>query len=435
MLRSHWTSRVGFILASAGGAVGLGNIWRFPYMTGENGGSIFILIYLLCVFFLGLPLIISEVIIGKSSQLNPVGAFKKLSGDKVMWQAPGYIGVLTAFIILPFYSVVSGWCLAFLYKSITGVFQSGMTFEQIGSIFKQLTASHFEQAIFLGLFVLMTILIVFAGVQKGLQRWSEILMPLLFLIIIILIVYGLTLSGAKEGIRFLFEPNPQKLTHKSIMDAMGQCFFSLSLGMGAMLTYGSYMERREKAISSCFWVVIMDTGIAILAGLAIFTIIFTYTNEPAQGPGLVFVVLPNIFSQMTGGSFFAVLFFTLLFFAAITSAISLLEVISAFFIDQYNLNRSHAAFIFGIIIFLIAIGCVYSGDYFDFLDKLSTNYLLPIGGLLISLFAGWKLDQVIVKDEFNGKWYSVLYYPWLISVRFICPLLIVVVFLHTHRII
>lgn len=433
--RSHWTSRIGFVLASAGGAVGLGNIWRFPYMTGENGGSIFILIYLGCVILLGLPVMIAEVLIGKTTQLNPVGAFRQLAGSKSPWQVPGYMGILTAFTILSFYSVVAGWCIAFLYKAVTGVFSSGISFEEINNIFKKLTSSPIEQGIFHSIFMFFTVLIVYAGVKKGLQRWSEILMPLLILIIIILIGYGLTLSGAKDGMRFLLEPQPNKLTHKSIMDAVGQCFFSLSLGMGAMLTYGSYMDRKDKVVSPCLWVVFMDSAIALLAGIAVFTIVFTYTTDLSQGPGLVFVVLPNIFSKMPLGTLFAILFFTLLFFAAITSAISLLEVITAYFIDQYDMPRSHATIIFGTICLIIGVGCIFSGEFFDFLDKLSTHYLLPIGGFMISLFAGWKLDQNIVKSEFQGSWYGIFYYPWLICVRVICPTLILLVFLRAHGVI
>ena len=430
-VRSHWASRIGFIWAAAGSAVGLGNIWRFPYMTGENGGSIFILVYLFCVALLGLPLIISEVMLGKISQRNPVGAFQKLAGKNTPWQLAGFMGVLAAFVILPFYSVVAGWCLSFLYKTITGVFEVGHSMAEIMGIFKQLTSSPIQQSVFHGLFLAMTVGIVLAGVQKGLQRWTEILMPALILILAGLAGYGLTLPGAQEGLKFLLSPQPEKLTSQSILSAMGQCFFSLSLGMGAMLTYGSYLRANDRASSSSLWVVLMDTGIALLAGFVVFPIVFTFTHEPAQGPGLVFVTLPAAFLQMPGGTWIALSFFVLLFFAALTSSISLLEVITAYFIDEHKMPRFAAAIMFGVICFLMGVGCAYSGGYFDFLDKLASNYLLPFGALFISLFAGWKLDKKLSKNDFRDTWYFSLFYPWLWCVRIIAPLLITLVFLNT----
>lgn len=429
--RSHWGSRIGFIWAAAGSAVGLGNIWRFPYMTGENGGSMFILVYLLCVALLGLPIIIAEVLLGKISQRNPVGAFQKLAGKNTLWQLAGFMGVLAAFIILPFYCVVSGWCLSFLYKAITGVFESGHSMAEVTVIFKQLTSSPFQQSVFLALFLSMTVAIVLAGVQKGLQRWTEILMPALILILIGLAVYGLTLPGSQEGLKFLLNPQPEKLTSQSILAAMGQCFFSLSLGMGAMLTYGSYLRANDRVSSSSLWVVLMDTGIALLAGFALFPIVFTFTHEPAQGPGLVFVTLPAAFLQMPGGTWVAIAFFVLLFFAALTSSISLLEVITAYFIDEHKMPRPQAAIMFGVICFLIGVGCAYSGGYFDFLDKLASNYLLPLGALIISLFVGWKIDRKFIKSDFAGSWHMNLYYPWLWCARIIAPLLVALVFLNS----
>ncbi len=429
-VRSHWASRIGFIWAAAGSAVGLGNIWRFPYMTGENGGSIFILVYLLCVALLGLPLIIAEVMLGKISQRNPVGAFQKLAGKNTPWQLAGFMGVLAAFVILPFYSVVAGWCLSFLYKTITGVFEVGHSMAEIMSIFKQLTSSPIQQSVFHGLFLAMTVGIVLAGVQKGLQRWTEILMPALILILVGLAGYGLTLPGAQEGLNFLLSPQPEKLTSQSILSAMGQCFFSLSLGMGAMLTYGSYLRANDRASNSSLWVVLMDTVIALLAGFVVFPIVFTFTHEPAQGPGLVFVTLPASFLQMPGGTWIALAFFILLFFAALTSSISLLEVVTAYFIDEHKMLRSAAAIMPGVVCFLMGVGCAYSGGYFDFLDKLASNYLLPLGALIISLFTGWKLDKKFAKNDFGGTWFYGFFYPWLWCVRIIAPLLITLIFLN-----
>jgi NSS family neurotransmitter:Na+ symporter len=428
--RSHWRSRLGFVWAAAGSAVGLGNIWRFPYVAGENGGSIFVLIYLLCVAFLGLPIIIAEVILGKSTQRNPVGAFRALAGPRSPWQLVGFMGVMAAFVILSFYSVVAGWCLDFIYKALTGVFQPGHTMDEVMSIFKQLTASPFQQSVFHGLFMLMTVGIVVAGVQKGLQRWNEILMPALIVILLVLIGYSLMQPGAKQGFEFMLRPDPSRLTGKSVLAAMGQCFFSLSLGMGAMLTYGSYLSREQRVPNSAAWVVVMDTGIALLAGFVVFPIVFSFGQQPAQGPGLVFVTLPAAFLQMPGGTWVALAFFVLLLFAALTSAMSLLEVISAYFIDEFNMPRPLAAVMFGLICFIIGVGCAFSGGFFDFLDGLSSNYLLPLGALFISLFAGWKLDAALARQEFAGAWYAGFYGLWRICVSCIAPVLVLLVFLN-----
>jgi len=428
--RSHWGSRIGFIFAAAGSAVGLGNIWRFPYMTGENGGSIFVLVYLLAVAFLGLPIIIAEVMLGKTAQRNPVGAFKAVAGEKSPWQIVGFMGVLAAFVILSYYSVVAGWSLGFIYKSIAGVFEPGHSMEEVKSIFNSLTASPVHQIFYHGIFTAVIIAIVAAGVQKGLQRWNEILMPALLFILIGLIAYSLTLPGAMQGIKFMLQPDPAKLTGASVLAAIGQCFFSLSLGMGAMITYGSYMKQHDRAPGSSGWVVTMDTGIALLAGFAVFPIVFSFGQEPAQGPGLVFVSLPAAFLQMPGGTWVAMAFFMLLFVAALTSAISLLEVITAYFSDEHNMPRHLGAVMFGFICFLTGIGVTYSSGYFDFLDKLASNYLLPLGAVSISLFVGWRLNKKIMKSDFEGTFYAKTFNVWLWCIRIISPVLVIIVFLN-----
>ncbi len=428
--RGHWGNRIGFIFAAAGSAVGLGNIWRFPYMTGENGGSIFVLVYLLAVAFLGLPIIIAEVIFGKITQRNPVGAFKSIAGEKSPWQIVGFIGILAAFVILSYYSVVAGWSLGFIYKSIAGVFEPGHSMEEVKKIFNSLTSSPFHQILYHGIFTAIVISIVAAGVQKGIQRWNEILMPALIFILIGLIVYSFTLPGAMQGIKFMLQPDPGKLTGASVLAAIGQCFFSLSLGMGAMITYGSYLKRHDRASGSAGWVVSMDTGVALLAGFAVFPIVFSFGQEPAQGPGLVFVSLPAAFLQMQGGTWVAMAFFILLFVAALTSAISLLEVITAYFYDEHNMPRHLGAVMFGFICFLTGIGVTYSSGYFDFLDKLASNYLLPLGAVSISLFVGWQLNKEIIKNDFEGTFYAKIFGVWLWCIRLISPVLVIIVFLN-----
>lgn len=428
--RGHWRSRIGFIWAAAGSAVGLGNIWRFPYLAGENGGSIFVVVYLACIALLGLPIIIAEVLLGKTAQCNPVGAFRHHAGARSPWVLVGFMGVLAAFVILSFYSVVAGWCVDFIYKTATGVFEPGHTMDEVTALFKELTASPRKQIICHGVFMLLTIVIVVAGVQKGLQRWNEILMPALIVILVVLVVYAITQPKAHEGFRFMLQPNPARLTWSGVLAAMGQCFFSLSLGMGAMMTYGSYMRREDRVPGASAMVVVTDTCVALLAGFVIFPIVFSFGQEPGQGPGLVFVTLPAAFLQMPGGTWVALAFFVLLLFAALTSAISLLEVISAYFIDEFKMPRALAAWMFGLICFLMGVGCAYSGGYFDFLDKLSSNYLLPLGGMFISLYAGWRMDRKLAEHEFAGKWYASLFGVWWLCVRVIAPLAVGLVFLN-----
>ncbi|NQU11467.1 sodium-dependent transporter [bacterium] len=428
--RGHWRSRIGFVWAAAGSAVGLGNIWRFPYLAGENGGSMFIVVYLLCIVVLGLPIIIAEIMLGKTAQRDPVGVFRKLAGDRSSWQLVGFMGVLAAFVILSFYSVVAGWCINFIYHAAIGEFEAGHTMTEIQGVFQQLTASPKQQILCHLVFLVMTVGIVVAGVQRGLQRWNEILMPALLVILVVLVGYALTLDGAGAGFRFVLQPDPSKLSWDAVLKAMGQCFFSLSLGMGAMMTYGSYLRPEDRVPGAAVMVVLTDTAIALLAGLVIFPIVFSFGQEPGQGPGLVFVTLPAAFLQMPGGTWVALGFFGLLLCAAITSAISLLEVITAYFVDEYQMPRALAAWMFGLICFLMGCGCAYSGGYFDFLDQLASNYLLPLGGLFIALYAGWRLDKTIAQNEFRGTWYAGLFPLWRACVRVIAPALVAIVFLN-----
>lgn len=428
--RGQWKSRLGFIFAAAGSAIGLGNIWRFPYIVGENGGSAFLVVYLLLILFLGLPVLIGEIMLGKASQRDPVGAFDELGGKGTPWKVVGYMGVLAAFIILAFYSVVAGWCIEFVIRSATGGFAKSASPSIAAQSFNVLVSSHEVQIWCHLIFILLVVGIVYSGVQAGLQRWCEILMPLLLVILVLLVFFAMSQKGAKQGVEFLLKPDTSKLTADAILAAMGQCFFSLSLGMGAMLTYGSYLRKEDNVVSSAGWVVTLDTGIAIFAGFVIFPIVFSFDIDPGAGPGLVFVSLPMAFQQMTGGSIVALAFFVLLLAAALTSAISLLEVISAYFVDEFKMPRHLAAIMFGLICFLMGVGVTYNLSYLDWLDNLASNYLLPIGALLISLFVGWRLEQKIARSEFAGTKFEMVFGVWLICVRFVAPVLIAMVFLN-----
>lgn len=435
--RGQWATKLGFVLAASGSAVGLGNIWRFPYKAGQYGGGAFVIAYIISVIVIGIPIMIAEFIIGRSAQRSPVGAFKKLRKSR-FWPLVGWLGVLSGFIILSYYSVVGGWILKYTWESIFHFFQQGTS----DAIFKGFLANPLEQIIWHALFMLVTVLIVLGGVTSGLERWSKVLMPALLLILFVLMVNSLMYPGAGEGIRFILKPDFSKLTSAGILEALGQAFFSLSLGMGAMLTYGSYLDKETNISSSALEIVALDTLCALMAGLVIFPIVFTYHVDPQLGPGLFFITLPEVFSRMPGGQMVAISFFTLVAFAAITSAISLLEVVVSFFIDELNWSRKKADFTMGIVIFLAGIPSALSWnalkgitifgerDIFDSLDFLATNYMLPIGGFFIVVFAGWILthgekEAEIKRIENTFHFYDI----WHFLVKYITPLAVLIILL------
>ena len=395
-VRDHWASKLGFVLAASGSAIGLGNIWRFPYKAGQYGGGAFVIAYIISVLIIGIPIMIAEFIIGRSAQKSPVGAFKELSSSRV-WPLIGWLGVLSGFIILSYYSVVGGWILRYILESCFHFFQQGSA----APLFSGFLANPWQQLFWHGLFMLLTMIIVRGGITTGIERWSKLLMPSLLIILLILMVNSLRYPGAGEGIQFILKPDFSKLTREGILEALGHAFFSLSLGMGAMLTYGSYLDRGTNISSSALEIVVLNTFYALMAGLMIFPIVFTYDVDPQVGPGLFFITLPEVFARMPAGQFVSISFFLLVAFAAITSAISLLEVVVSYFIDELNWSRKKADYVMGTVIFLIGVPSALSWstlkgftlfgrrDVFDSLDFLSTNYMLPIGGLFIAIFAGW----------------------------------------------
>ena len=338
--RDSFSSKFGVIAAAAGSAVGLGNIWRFPYIAGENGGGAFILVYLLFIMAIGIPVMLSEFTIGRSAQRNVFGSFKKLAPN-TYWYLIGLLGVIAAFIILAFYSTVASWTLEYTYKSVINSF-SGRTPDQLTSMFEGFKASTFRPILWQLLFMSLTAWIVIAGVKRGIEKYAKILMPILLLLIIIMDVRAVTLTGAKEGVEFLFRPDFSKLDTNSVLEALGQAFFSLSIGMGTLVTYGSYINKRENLANTAISVSAADTIIAILAGLAIFPAVFAFGIEPNAGPDLIFRTLPNIFMQLPGGYFFSLLFFILLVVAALTSSISVLEVVVAYFTEELGMLRRPA---------------------------------------------------------------------------------------------
>ncbi len=419
--REHWGSRTGFVLAAAGSAVGLGNIWKYPHMAGEHGGAAFTLVYLICIFVVGLPILLAEFAIGRKTQLNPVGAYKTLSNNSA-WKWVGVLGVGSAFVILSFYSVIGGWAIKYTTLALSGTFAGfGQGTTAASEYFTSFKTSPFEPILWHLLFMALCVYIIVRGVRGGIERWSKILMPVLLLILLILVGRGVTLEGANEGLKFLFSPKWGDLDASGVVLALGHAFFTISLGMGTMITYGSYLRRESDLLRAGLMVILLDTIIALLAGIAIFTAVFAMGQNPAEGPGLIFVVLPTLFPQMPGGSIFGFLFFALLFVAALTSAISILEVVTAYFIDERNWSRSRATYVFGGIIAIIGIFVSLSfGDFnilapfgdmtfFDLLDKLSSKYMLPIGGLLTAVFVmtRWGIPAFIKEMASGAAWFKI----------------------------
>lgn len=433
--RAHWSGRLAFILAATGSAIGLGNIWKFPYITGVNGGGAFVLIYLFCIALVGLPILIAELFIGKEGQANVVDSFNNLEDKKSNWRITGFVGLSAAFLILSFYSVVGGWVLDFELRSLLMEFSGGTNAAK--GVLSELFASPYRQSIGHTIFMLLTIGIVLGGVKNGLEKWTKLLMPALFILLALLFVNSLFLPGFKDALAFLFLPDFSKLESHSVLEAVGHSFFTLSLGMGVMITYGSYLKQKESLIKTAIMVAFLDTFIALIAGLVIFSIVFTYNLEPSGGPGLMFQTLPQLFSQMTGGSLLSIAFFLLVSFAALSSSVSILEVVVNYFEETKKVARKKATLIVGFVIYLLGFLTVFSTNiladfkifglsFFDLFDRISSSYLLPIGGLLISLFVGWKLS-LPAAVKIVGEDRKIFAHALLWILRVIAPLAIVIV--------
>jgi NSS family neurotransmitter:Na+ symporter len=426
--RGSWTGHVGFILAAAGSAVGLGNIWMFPFRTGENGGAAFVLVYLAAVALVGVPLLVAEIMLGRSTHRNPVGAFRALSPG-TPWQLVGWLGVATGFLILSYYGVVAGWALDYAWMATTGALLDPASGSP-SAIFDSLVGSVPRQILWQSLFMIATTVVVSRGVEAGIERASKVLMPMLFGLILVLLGYSLTSSGAAEGLNFLFYPRFDELGRVGVLEALGQAFFSLSLGMGAMITYGSYLEPDQSLLKSAFTIALLDTALAILAGLVIFPLVFSFGLEPAGGPGLVFVTLPQAFADMPASWLFSTLFFWLLVFAALTSAISLLEVVVAFVVDEYGVDRTKCAWGLGTAIFLLGLPSVAVEGFLDMADGAATQWMLPLGGLFISLFVGWKLTDEAVSKAYRDRDGSAFGLGvWRLCIKFVAPLAVLLILL------
>ena len=441
-MHGFWKSRWLFILAATGSAVGLGNIWKFPYITGENGGGAFVLVYLLCICIIGIPVMIAEVSLGRMGRQSPINTMKALaksSNASPNWAIIGWMGALAGFLILSFYSVIAGWALSYTVDMADGDFVN-ITAEESGNIFGALLASPTQLTIWHTAFMVLTMAIVARGVNAGLEKAIKFLMPVLFILLFILFGYALSTDGFSQGFDFMFSFDFSKLTTESIMVALGHAFFTLSLGLGAIMAYGAYMPENTSIAKTVVIVAVLDTAVAIMAGLAIFPIVFANGLEPSAGPGLLFQTLPIAFGQMSGGVIFGTMFFVLVSFAAWSSAISLAEPIVAWMVERFNMSRNKAAVIIGVSAWTLGMATVFSFNIwsdvklfdktpFDLLDFLTTNILLPLGGLCIAIFASWRMSQTKMKNEV-GIDYPILYKLWLFTLRFLAPAAIVAVLIN-----
>jgi NSS family neurotransmitter:Na+ symporter len=441
-IHGEWSSRLAFIFATTGSAVGLGNIWRFPYMTGESGGGAFVLIYLVCVATIGVPVMMAEIMLGRRGRQSPINTMRTLAeeeGRSPFWQYLGWLGMVAGFLILSFYSVVAGWTLAYVFRTGSGMF-TGATAQGTESIFNALVADPERLLAWHTIFMAMSVLVVSRGVRSGLEKAVRFLMPALFFLLVAMVGYSMNTGGFAQAIDYLFTPDFGKIDRTVVLSAMGQAFFSLSLGMGAIMIYGSYLSHTASIARTTAIVAFMDTLVAVLAGLAIFPLVFAFGLEPQGGPGLIFVTLPIAFGQMPGGAIVGALFFILLLFAAWTSAISLLEPMVAWLVENRGINRVKAAVYAGIGVWLLGIGSLFSLNiwsqytlfgktFFDLLDFLTANIMLPLGGLLIAVFAVWVMSRETSTSELalgDGPAYRL----WRFLVRYITPVAITLVFLN-----
>ena len=439
-LHGHWSSKMAFILAVTGSAVGLGNVWKFPYVAGENGGGAFVLVYLACVILIGLPVMMSEILLGRRGRRNPVATMALLGeeeGSSRQWRWLGVLGVVAGILILSYYSVIAGWTLYYVVQSAGGAFQNA-TAADVGAVFDNFVGSW--QAVLLchTLFMALTVFVVARGVERGLEQAVRFMVPALLTLMVVLLGYAITSGSFAEGLAFMFTPDFSKLTWDSVLAAMGQAFFTLSIGMGAIMAYGAYLPEETSITGASGAVVTADTSIAILAGLVIFPLVFANGLNPGEGPGLVFQTLPLALGQMPAGAFFSTLFFVLLSFAAWTSALGLMEPAVAWLVEHHDRTRAQAAMIIGGLIWFLGIGSVLSfnalsgftflnGTIFDNVDFLTSNIMLPLGGLIIAVFAGWIMCRNSSADELGGA--GSLYKLWRVLTRYVAPVGILFVLL------
>ncbi|WP_079989517.1 sodium-dependent transporter [Candidatus Protochlamydia phocaeensis] len=441
--REHWGSHLGFILAAAGSAIGLGTLWKFPYVTGENGGGIFVLIYIFCTFFIGVPIFIAELVLGRKAQRGAVGVFAALANNSAAWKTVGWLGVASSFLIMSFYSVLAGWGLNYVFMSLSQ-FYAGMTAKEIAGVFDILASSADITLFWHFAFTALTAAVVYRGIRQGIEYWSRFMTIGLLIILVGMCIFAITLDGFWEGVNFIFYPDPARFKPSAAIEALGLSFFTLSLGQGIMLTYGSYMRRSEDIPKTAFIIGGMIIFVSLLAGLMIFPIIFTFGFAPEAGPGLVFKTLPVLFAKLPGALFISTGFFILFVFTALTSAVALIEVVAANFTDLLGWSRQKAVLVVAIACSVFGIPsalsnthtlfanwpAIYGKTFFETIDDIVSLWFLPIGGLMVAIFTGWVLDKEISKEELNaGTTLRWIWRPWIFFIRWIGPVAIVFIIL------
>ncbi|MEI8366499.1 MAG: sodium-dependent transporter [Parachlamydiaceae bacterium] len=439
--REHWGSHLGFILAAAGSAIGLGTLWKFPYVTGENGGGLFVLTYIFCTFFIGIPVFMAELILGRKAQRGAVGIFATLSNNSAVWKGVGWLGVITSFILVSFYSVLAGWGLCYVFMCLNE-FYKGLSPQQVGNVFDILSTSGDITLFWHMCFMALVIGVVLQGIRQGVEYWNKFMTSALLILMVCLCIYSCTLDGVGKAFHFVFYPDFTNFKSSGILEALGLSFFTLSLGQGIMLTYGSYMRRTEDIPKTSFIIGIMIIVASLLAAMTIFPIIFTFDVPPGAGVGLVFKTLPVLFSQLPAALLLSTSFFILFVFTALTSAIAMVEAVSANFIDLYGWSRRKAVLASGIGGFVFGIPSALSGTdwlfakwplifgdtFFSTVNDLISIWFMPIGGLMVSIYTGWFLDKAISRDEFQaGSQYKWLWGPWLFFMRWVAPVAILLI--------
>lgn len=444
--RESWGSRIGFLLAAAGSAIGLGNLWKFPYLTAKYGGGAFVFVYLVLLFVIAIPLVISEIALGKKGRANAITSVKNINKK---WSFVGWISIFTGFVLLSFYSVIGGWVINYIVEGILGNLNTADT-ALLGDVFGGLVSSTTKALLYHGIFMMLTVVIVVKGISGGIEKAAKIMMPALFGILILTVIRTLTLPGAMEGVKYYIMPDFSQINMEMIIAALGQLFFSVGIGMAIMITYGSYLNKDDEVVNASTQIAFMDTAAALIAGFAIIPAVFSIMPEVATnpeflektvaGPSLIFITLPAVFSQMPFGQLFMVLFFILILFAALTSSISLLEVFVAYLVDEKNVGRTKASLLSGTFLFLLGGAASLSmgawswlkmGNYsfFDFLDGLTGKITMPIAGLVVAIFVGWIWGTKNAKDEItsNGKhpfgWFKL----WEFFIKFIVPIAIAII--------
>lgn len=425
-----WSSRWTFILAATGSAVGLGNIWKFPYITGENGGGAFVLVYLMCIALVGIPIMLAEVLLGRKGRHSPINTMRLIAqhaGLSKIWVVVGWSGVVAGLCILAFYSVVASWILDYIFATASGTFEQTNP-EKVGAYFGEVRGDIVRVLAWHTIFILLNVVVVASGVTRGLAMVARVLMPLLFVMLLALLAYGIVQGEFLQAVKFLFNFRFSELSGESILVAMGHAFFTLSLGMGAIMAYGAYMPRNASLGKTVVTVGVLDTLVALIAGLAIFPIVFASNIEPGSGPGLLFVSLPVAFGNMSGGLIFGVLFFVLVTVAAWSSAVSLIEPGVAWLVETKSLGRIGAAISLGFVAWCGGVASAYSSTVFDFFDVLTAQFMLPLGGLLIALFVGWFLKREVIEKEMDSDGHPLMDI-WLFILRYVSPLLVLWIFI------